>query len=354
MRKLYFPATCVLTALVVGGCETKPTVQSKVCPKEDSGCRSLGGYSIPSIVLDYVVSEDSAGVVTVTANERAIPAAWVPLGYLPAMSSDDSVSYELEGGFLKSVGSIADDKSATVVAEILKIATAPTKSAPGARATTPKELAFTLDVSSPGSAGELLKKKGLCIKSDAQGIEPTGDGIVAAAVAAPGIYYPVERQWRVTIWDPDPNLPEIPKSGCGTDVMGKLIDDRTALVPSGKALARVDIDRSKWVKHEVTVTFDKGRLTKVEIKKPSQAAAFASIPADVLKTIVGIPAELVQFKIDTSGKDKALAEALKSKLEAEQAYIKALEDAKAAKAAKEAKPEEDAAAEPVVDTPTNE
>ena len=316
----------------------------------------MGGYSIPSIVLDYSVAEDSAGVVAVTATERAIPAAWIPLGYLPGMSSDDSITYELDGGFLKSVGSIADDKSAQIVAEILKIATAPVKP-PGAKAlNVPKAVAFTLevaDVKSTKAAEALLAKElGLCIKADPQGATPAGSGIVSSAAAAPGIYYPVERQWRVIIWDPDTNSEAITGSACGSAVVGKVIDDRTALVPMSNALARVDIDRTKWVKHEITVSFDKGRLTKVDLKKPSEAAGFASIPADVLKTIVGIPAELVQFKIDTSGKDKALAEALKAKLDAEQAYIKALEDAKAAKEAKDKKNEQDSAAEPVVDAPT--
>jgi hypothetical protein len=351
MRKFHFLAICVLANIAIGGCATKPIIQSQACAKGDP-CRSLGGYSIPSIVLDYTVARDSAGVVEVAVNERAIPAAWVPLGYLPGMSSDDSITYELENGFLKSVGSIADDKSATVVAEILKIATAPVKP-PGAKLLEdPKALAFTLDVTKPEAAVALLADQlGLCIKAEAQGLPPDNPAIVATATAAPGIYYPVERHWRVIIWDPGSREQAMTAGVCTGAAVGKLLNDRTELIPMSNKLARVDIDRTKWVKHEVTVSFDKGRLTKVDLKKPSEAAAFASIPADVLKTIVGIPAELVQFKIDTSGKDKALAVALKAQLEADQAYIKALEDAKAAQEAKAKKAEEDSAAEPVVDAP---
>jgi hypothetical protein len=360
MRKFHHLITCVLSVVAISGCTTNTMVQSTKCVDQKK-CKFLGGYSIPSIVLDYTVSEDSAGVVTVAAAERAIPAAWIPLGYLPGMSSDDSVTYELEGGFLKSVGTIADDKSATIVAEVLKTFKAP-KAAPGAMIVkVPKAVAFTLDVSSTSAAEKLLFDEfGLCLKADAQGSAPASDAIVTADKATNGIYYPVERQWRVIIWAPKADAKK-DQTVCNGAVLGTIINDRTALVPMSNALARIDVDRTQWVKHEVTANFDKGRLTKVEVKKPSEAAAFASIPADVLKAIVGIPAELVQFKIDTSGKDKALAEALQKQLEAEQAYIKALEAAEAAKEAKkkeeekedEDKKDEDSSAEPEVDAPTD-
>lgn len=318
-------------AMAMAGCTTQTMIGSGACPPGKK-CRNIGGYSLPRLVLDYTLEQDGNGAITTNVRERIVPGKWISLDYAPATSGADELSYELDGGFLKTARSSADDKSAIVVAEILKIFTAPPAEPPGALLVTPaKTIAFTI---SPGQAnlasGMLGAELGLCITAVAQGTSPASNtnGITNNPGNGGGFFYPIEQPWRITVWDPDPGA-SLPAGGCGARIVGKLIDDRVFTVPSEVDFARIDADRTRWVKHEVNIDFDKGRLVKVEVKKPSEAAAFASIPANVLKTLVGIPAELVQFKIDTSGKEKALATALKAQLEAEQAYLKALKDAKA-------------------------
>ncbi|MFP6740060.1 MAG: hypothetical protein VCD33_00285, partial [Alphaproteobacteria bacterium] len=71
----------------------------------------------------------------------------------------------------------------------------------------------------------------------------------------------------------------------------------------------MNIDRTMFVNQATTIDFDDGMLRKIDIDKPSEALAAIQIPIDIVNAIVAIPAELIQFKIDTSGQSEELHEA---------------------------------------------
>ncbi len=74
------------------------------------------------------------------------------------------------------------------------------------------------------------------------------------------------------------------------------------------------------------VDFDDGMIKQFDIKHPSGALAVAQLPIDVLNALIAIPAELVQLRIDTSGRNKKLYDAQKAEIEAQRQLIEKLEE----------------------------
>jgi hypothetical protein len=73
----------------------------------------------------------------------------------------------------------------------------------------------------------------------------------------------------------------------------------------------------------VTTTYDlvfaNGSLSKVTKDAPSSALALVSLPLDVVKAVADTVSDLIQLKIDTSGKEKALADAKVAQITAQAA-----------------------------------
>ena len=88
------------------------------------------------------------------------------------------------------------------------------------------------------------------------------------------------------------------------------------VLPNKTVIGKVNIDRTVFVTKVTKVDFEEGMLTKVDIDKPSEALAGFQIPIDIVNAIIAIPAELVQFKIDTSGQDEKLHKARIGELKA--------------------------------------
>src|SRR3546814_3040445 len=64
-----------------------------------------------------------------------------------------------------------------------------------------------------------------------------------------------------------------------------------------------------------TIDFEEGTLKQVDISKPSEVLEIVSLPVEILKAIVAIPAELIQLKIDTTNQEKNLIDAQKAHIE---------------------------------------
>lgn len=89
----------------------------------------------------------------------------------------------------------------------------------------------------------------------------------------------------------------------------------TCLVPDTSALIKVPVVRSHFIKRQHFPKFQNGILLENAIFKPSEFEGMVSIPINILKAIVSIPAQLLQFKIarlkQESEYEKALTELLK-------------------------------------------
>ena len=101
-------------------------------------------------------------------------------------------------------------------------------------------------------------------------------------------------------------------------------DSLSILLPNGAPVVCLPVSRSGFVERVGSIEFQDGMIKAIALKKPSEALAFVSIPIEIGKAIVSIPAELVQIKINSENSKKDLYEAQKSRFEAK----KALEDLK--------------------------
>jgi hypothetical protein len=60
----------------------------------------------------------------------------------------------------------------------------------------------------------------------------------------------------------------------------------------------IDVNRPGFVEKIQELTFDNGILKIVHVKRPSEAEGLLAIPVNVVKEFVGLPLELLQFKVD--------------------------------------------------------
>jgi hypothetical protein len=95
--------------------------------------------------------------------------------------------------------------------------------------------------------------------------------------------------------------------------------EEVVLLPNRSPIVCLPIDRTPFVESEFRATFEEGLLTSVHSDKPSEILGFLEIPIRVAKAIVGIPGELLQFRVTHYDRvQKAAA--------GEQAAFKAIED----------------------------
>lgn len=126
------------------------------------------------------------------------------------------------------------------------------------------------------------------------------------------------------------------KKGAGSEVVkvGRL--EETLLLTNEAPIFCYPVLRTQFVKRATTLTFTDGILTSARTEKPSQALALATIPIDILKEIVSIPASLLTLRSEVNQKTREVADqelaALKA-LEELRRYTAELQAARAAAAA---------------------
>lgn len=89
------------------------------------------------------------------------------------------------------------------------------------------------------------------------------------------------------------------------------------------------IKRTAFTKTINTMTIADGVVTSNKIDRESPVKGFVSIPINVAKAIVSIPAQLVQIRINTAKSDKELLDKEKERLNAELQYRTELQKIKA-------------------------
>jgi len=83
------------------------------------------------------------------------------------------------------------------------------------------------------------------------------------------------------------------------------------LVPNPNRLVALNVARTEWVQHHTVYNFNQGIFKDASIDRGSVLVSVASLPLDVLKAILSVPAQLIQFRInyDTTETNRAKAEA---------------------------------------------
>lgn len=94
----------------------------------------------------------------------------------------------------------------------------------------------------------------------------------------------------------------------------------------------IPLERWAFVKTTHDVALDNGVFKSITTDRPSSALAVASAPLDIAKAALGAVGEVLQLKIDLSGKEKSLADAKVAEIAAKAALEKALLDKAGGKA----------------------
>jgi len=99
-------------------------------------------------------------------------------------------------------------------------------------------------------------------------------------------------------------------------VVGTTYIERVVYLPNYSKLVTFDITRPAFVQKIQNLTFTNGLLTQVRLKKDSELLAALGIPADVVKTVAGLPLSLMQFKTENVQGETGLLQAQMSLLQA--------------------------------------
>lgn len=96
----------------------------------------------------------------------------------------------------------------------------------------------------------------------------------------------------------------------------KLRGTATAMMENAAPVLSVGVDRTFFAKRETTLVFDAGVLQDVTIKKGSELANFSTIPLQVAQSVVALPANIIQVKINTANNEANLIAAQDSLIKA--------------------------------------
>jgi len=162
-------------------------------------------------------------------------------------------------------------------------------------------------------------KIGLCV----EGLGPSLDA-ATTAVPVPGYAYRASRSVRVTLADSVQanSLNCVAKTGSEAASL-------VAQVPDATTLFVTPVQGAPFTKVSNKHTFKDGMLVEVSVDKPSMAAAIASIPVEILKALVSIPASIIKLRVDYETQSASLVNSQANVLKAQVDLLnaqKALED----------------------------
>lgn len=90
------------------------------------------------------------------------------------------------------------------------------------------------------------------------------------------------------------------------------------IIPDHSILLKIPLNRRYFVKSTETPKFSKGLLIENYFQKPSEFEAALSIPINILKAIVSIPAQLLHFKITRNNLEAEYEKSIQDLLKAQQ------------------------------------
>jgi hypothetical protein len=287
-----------LVSIIVAGCSACSMVSSY--PVEDSSTlepsgQAGGSYFLAKHILQVVVEATGAKprliVAAVPVQDRS---ALIQTGFNLSPTSDDDVKIEYEKGLLKKVTAKADDKTDDILIAIAGLAGR-------YRETQVGEIAgptFDFDPFDFDQAAEtnaiLLTKYRSCVEVEIEpGLWSPGCGNFSLSKRSIGGVGQARFTHRISQ---------------GGELAGiyyrRPVAHRVHVVEAGKTLQlvhmnfanhapvfRVDIDRTLFVNRETTVDFTDGALTAVQVKKPSEGLALASLPLSIIQAFVSVPVE---------------------------------------------------------------
>jgi len=152
---------------------------------------------------------------------------------------------------------------------------------PGLHAGDRKEINASFTITNKGELGKSSKDKNINF-----------DGLITRRL--------VEQQWEINV----------------EDKLGVTVFSCT--VPDLSTVIKIPVKRGYFIKKQQQPKFSNGLLVSNTINKPSEIEAFASIPINIGKAILTIPAQLLQFKINRNKQEteyeKSVLELVKARM----------------------------------------
>lgn len=302
---------------------------------------SGGTYTLPMTMMKLTVRiDDKDDAVTVDKPElERVPDGKMlfNLDYLADITSDDSFKVELDDkGFLKQVTVAADDKKGPIIkviaSTVLTLMTGIPVPVTGLKEGEMRSIRVNRggillqQTINPNNLAELCELNAKLLKYDLRvDVEEFGTDDrnnkqlpeTNDSSNRSGIFYRPLLPYKVSISTYDRPKKE-------WEVFNAYVIQTENISP----LISVDISRSYFVKRETTLMFNTGVLTSTEVKKPSEVLGLVKIPLEIATAIVGIPQQLLQFRIDYSSKQTSLLQNQKKLIEAQQNLLDAIEKAK--------------------------
>jgi hypothetical protein len=99
--------------------------------------------------------------------------------------------------------------------------------------------------------------------------------------------------------------------------------NKTLLLPNGAPILCYSPERSPMVERVTQIALENGALKEVYVSKPSSIAATVKVPLSILQSIVALPTDLVQLKLNYSSADKNLLESQKAEIDAMRGLLEA-------------------------------
>ncbi|MEL6372302.1 MAG: hypothetical protein AAFR03_16485 [Pseudomonadota bacterium] len=270
-------------------------------------------YSLPEGLLKVTFKRaEAGGDVSLEFGEvqyRPDPEYQFFLEYGHSSFSEDDISVQItDEGYLKSITAKTEDQTGEVVSKVIELATEVAKAGIAIRSDQDLPPFSYTAFFDPTDAAEREEVKGVLgaygvdvksIKTDKiAGTEPLKAGRPSDCTR--GACFRPAQPHKVTI-------------KYANKLTGSTVTEYTkkALVtlPNDAPVLSVRLDRYAFVEAETKVSFNNGMLTKVELKKPSEAVGFMEIPIDVAKSIVSIPSALFDFKVSGFESDEKLLDA---------------------------------------------
>jgi hypothetical protein len=355
-------ATLLITTVLLSACTTTGLLTSSretLDRSDPSEVADLGMYALPRILHTVIVTFPAC---TVEQAKTLCPVPTLSLAETPLVIPDPKHMYRLTARMsqfsgatvvaetdgkhlLKSLSITAKDETGSVIGQLAELVKAGAKAATLSDVQRVSEMNFNLtsaDAATGGAFPETIVTSTIDLgESAAETVDAFSE-----ALAVPARRYGPKVLLKLVVSRPNmnslaglSNTPGIQRScsvgvcyrpllpyGLSLAVSGDtaatiaVAPGLVALLPNDAPIVSIDLHRTSLVERKGSLTFVSGVLTKVEITKPSEALAAATLPVTILNTLISIPAELLKLRIDLTTQQKSL-------VDMQSALTKAIKDA---------------------------
>lgn len=317
----------VLCCLLVLSACSRAVLQSSVTPRpvdQNITQPDAMGYFLPKGLIRVQLKPKGTNDLELTTSVRYTqdPNYFFTFQYLPKATFEDAIAVKLtEQGFLDTIEVTTTDKAREIVSKVIEIAKEVAKitAFPGAVAQIKAEAKkipnidvefdpdLFLDQNRKTERETFENKffKPYNIVVNLKRTFPEGSYPKQGPVDQKGIYY----------------RPLLPYEFSFTLKEFALYKNETISLPNEAPILAVNLTRGPFIAKKMSLTFKNGILTEMKVTKPSEVLAGLEIPLDIVKAIVAVPTELIQFKVSYSSENKKLYDALLQEIKAKDALI---------------------------------